>query len=279
MPTVEHLRFLLDSQCGLEVQRLMRVVQAPSLKSLSVMFPRIVKDDPLDYKSEEIIPAQFSELSISRHRGSPEAIATLLSWPSKLVSARISFDSSRYQHVDWPACRSMLLKHRQTLKNLEMEFFPPSGRKATCTLSDFTALESLSVSRCLLKRKLEPDDPVSDLILSPPELKSFTWKFASGNQTDDFRDIEEQWLRSLARLVLARESKLRKIHIEFRPMDGFHRNGEYPWDRMSRLKAEFEPMGIVFTYSDPRVSREEWEAYGYSSDEETSNDGEDWDWS
>ncbi|KAH6879532.1 hypothetical protein B0T10DRAFT_496553 [Thelonectria olida] len=270
MPTLERLSLVPYHVHGLQVQRLMSYVRAPSLKKLLVR--KLSDCHPVGDNLEYIVPASFSELSIHDHKESIEAVASLLDWPLKLTSVSLIFEH-RYKHyVDLPKCRSMLLKHRETLASLELLRLSLSARGTPCNLSDFSALKSLSLSSCMMAEDLEPEDGFSEMIISIPKIATFTWNLTKSDRSRDFgeRDfgeIEERWLRRLAKLALAKKSKLCKIYIDYSVRELWDKDVEYPWDRMSRLKAEFEPSGIEITWSKSRVSRQTWKEWIESSDE------------
>ena len=96
-----------------------------------------------------------------------------------------------------------------------------------------------------------------------PNLRTFGWSFAiydqHSEQWDDVGSNEENWLRGFVRTAVIKKSALTRIEVEFRPdaWDSWEHD-DYPWDRLDRICAEFQPCGITVQYSTPSIPKEEW---------------------
>jgi hypothetical protein len=185
----------------------------------------------------------------------------LLSWPEALSRFKIIgrvYD--KHNPIDLPMVKEMLVQHKDSLVVLEIEHLPDESKGKLFDFSEFSALESLSLSRWHFansKAKLPDSKEIFEGCLSPPRLKKFTWTFwlmgSNWPRWDDFGEEEILWVRKLAQTAIARGSLLREIRIIF-PLEyprDFGKHPEYPWDRMDALNEEFQPKGIAITYTEP----------------------------
>jgi hypothetical protein len=156
----------------------------------------------------------------------------------------------------------MLLKHKDTLKVIEIGSLSAGGRAHFFSACDFPKLEVLGLSRWQREKNLEFSPAEADALLGP-SLKVFTWDFTIYDQHSeswtDFGEREEQWVRELAKAAIARKAALKKIKIIFNPEDWETKEEDgYPWDRMNKVRDEIQPHGLVLEYSEPRLSKEGW---------------------
>lgn len=176
----------------------------------------------------------------------------------------------KHNPIDLPMVKEMLVQHKDSLVELEIEHLPDESKGKPFDFSEFSALETLSLSRwhfASSKEKLPDSKQVFEGCLSPPRLKKFKWSFnmmgSVWPQWDDFGEEEESWVRKLAQTAIARGSLLRDIQIAFRPevSEDQVMDPEYPWDRMDALNEEFQSRGIAITYTEPSRDRELWAQY------------------
>lgn len=192
----------------------------------------------------------------------------LLGWPEALSVFKITgrvYDN--HKPIDLPIVKEILVQHKDSLVELEIEHLPGESKGKPFDFSEFSALERLSLSRwhfANVKAKLPDSKEIFEGCLSPPRLKKFTWSFrlmgSEWPRWDDFGEEEELWVRKLAQTAIARGSLLREIQIIFCPEypGDFKRYPEYPWDRMDTLNKEFQPKGIAITYTEPTRDKESW---------------------
>jgi hypothetical protein len=192
----------------------------------------------------------------------------LLSWPEALSTFRImGGKDEKHNPIDLPMVKEMLVQHKDSLVELKIEHLPDESKGKPFDFSEFSALETLSLSRwhfASSKEKLPDSKQVYAGCLSPPRLKKFNWSFDMMDslwpQWDDFGEEEESWIRKLAQTVIASGSSLQEIQIKFGPVgpEDEVMDSEYPWDRMDALNEEFQSRGIAITYTKPSLDRQSW---------------------
>lgn len=211
---------------------------------------------------------KLKTIDLASFSDTAEALSMLLSWPEALSIFKITgrvYD--KHNPIDLPMVKEILIQHKESLVELEIEHLPDETKGKLFDFSEFSALTTLSLSRWHFanrKAKLPDSNEIFEGCLSPPQLKKFTWSFRlMGSEWpgwDDFGEEEELWVRKLAQTAIARGSLLRQIQIIFRPEypRDFGMYPEYPWDRMDALNDEFRPKGIAITYTEPTRDRESW---------------------
>lgn len=158
--------------------------------------------------------------------------------------------------------RSMLLPHRDTLQSIDIGSLPRSGRGLPLEVTDFSCLEKLKLSRWQMDENLALSFQYASMLLAP-KLQTFEWDFNIMDQHSEawtaFGEKEESWLRELLRIVVSRKAVLNTVKIRFTPdYYGVPKDAGYPWDRLDRLKKEFEACSITVSYSHPPISKEKW---------------------
>jgi hypothetical protein len=212
----------------------------------------------------------LTSMNLSDYTDGPKALERLLSWPRALSKFTLAPFYNNPFYIDLQMVKDMLLKHRESLKEINIGYLsevegtrakPPHWR-------EFPALEALALSRWVVgprrQSTSEPQPEALDWILTP-WIKKFTLAFTiwdqHSEQLSDFSEVEEAWVRWLAEAAIKRKWSLQEIRIQFDPEwwhPEEHHEVEYPWDRMDSLNKEFQPKGIIITYSDPPVTRGYW---------------------
>ena len=157
---------------------------------------------------------------------------------------------------------TLLVLHKDTLKTLDIGCISPLGRRHLFDLSDFRALEELTLSRDLMAANLGSSVSDANALLAP-NLKTFGWSFTICHRgcesSCNFGDGEETWLRGFLETAIARQSTLTRIKITYLPyLWKPNLQDDYPWDRMDAIRDDFRSFGLVIHYNSPTYTREEW---------------------
>ncbi|KAH8696133.1 hypothetical protein BGW36DRAFT_380313 [Talaromyces proteolyticus] len=264
MPRLEEVELRRQSKFGLELADIMMGLQVPTLKYLKAFGITSRRDSPFHILGG-IQAATFTNLHLGGYQGTSEAIGKLLAWPDALSECVIRSFQEVVPELNLMVLRTMLFKHRKSLKVLDIGNLVFHGLGELCDLSEFEALESLTLSKYQLKRQLDENsgshDNAAELLLGP-RLKIFRWCFANYDgypeEWSEFGEREAAWLRTFAEAAVAKRASLKEIRIRFIPEPNSATRDSYPWDRLDKLNDEFSPHGIAFSYSTPPMSREDW---------------------
>lgn len=164
----------------------------------------------------------------------------------------------------------MLLKHSNTLRTLSVGSLSPAGTGRLADLTDFTALETLRLSRWQLHADLNEsfENPAQ---LLAPNLKHFIWEIEKPPSSDigwsQFGTGECKWLTSLAEAAVKKRSALQEIEIRFMPQPPTPEDrATDPASMVQELDGRFRSQGIAFTYDKPRMSKEDMDSRKWSTD-------------
>ena len=210
-------------------------------------------------------------MSITDFVDMPAALACLLQWPAKLEE--LSFYRFCGTGVELNICHiaSWLGKHSTSLKKLRIRGTVRYVSSIWPDFSAFTALRDLTTSPWGMSRSLDFSEENAALFL-PPNVEKFTWCFEKDTEVyhGDFSDRDEKWLGVLLRIAIKKKTQLKEVYINFNPTDEpwnefvqdlshhYRQPTKYAWDRLDNLKRAFEPQGIILTYSNPTISRDNW---------------------
>ncbi|KAK5660203.1 hypothetical protein OQA88_13675 [Cercophora sp. LCS_1] len=250
---------------------------APNLKTVRISG---LDTAPRDEGPTGISP--LKTLEIGFWEGFPEEIPHVLQIPAGLEHFKVERPNKslrRSCHFTLPIILAALTPHKSTLRTLDTGKTYPYTRGRghvipddrgdlrdpfyNINLSDFTALESLTLWNKLIQPKISKAHG-HDAILSVPNLRKFTWRFPIVSDTTckhhilrEFEEQEEEWLLTLAQTAMERNHPLEHIHIEGSDIMGLIAFPEiYPWDRMDRVATLIQPGGITLTRDEPSISRE-----------------------
>lgn len=207
-------------------------------------------------------------------------------WPVRLESFSCRLSSGidysredRESNYDLDRLQRILAIRRNTLTHIEilqLQIFrddPQSIERFNVT--GFHSLQSLSLSHRVTGTATTF---ISDLMA--PNLREFHWNMEKASSPGDepfgtsleiFQQDEEDWLRTLCTAAMYRESVSLHVQIHYRPDKYFYRpdggviDMEYPWDRIDRVRCEFQHHGITLSYDTPTLSRDQFRHFIDSS--------------
>ncbi len=206
-------------------------------------------------------------------------LSGLLRWPKRLEKltclgrSRPGWSPIGFRDV-WSALVPHLLSVQSVRVGSVTNSTPSSSMSGMLTGVDFTLFGALTFLS--LSYWATGSGPGEGCLLAP-HLETFEWAFDADDKRplflNDFGQEEEDFLRRLAAAAIERNVPLRNIDIVFTPAStvktqdkGLKYLGvteaefEYPWDRMDRLAHEMRLLGIKLWYNKPSVSREQFEA-------------------
>lgn len=200
--------------------------------------------------------ASFTSLSLPHCAGNLDDLRELFNWPKTLFHLDLPVFYYCNTSFEVSALHSMVLIHKDTLKTLTVGYFSFPDKRCLFNVSDFPNLETLRLSRAQMETKLEFSATHADLLFGP-NLERFEWEFP--NWSGEFGKREERWLGEFAREANSRKAKLKVIEIKAPPDFNLRRaSGGYPWDRLDRLRDEFESYGMRLEYGTPSMEKSVW---------------------
>ncbi|KAI2464468.1 hypothetical protein F4781DRAFT_70353 [Annulohypoxylon bovei var. microspora] len=257
MPVLQHLS-LARQYWGLLLPRVKKYIVSTSLRHLSINGVSESKEAPR-WKS---MPASFTELRLSDYEEDAAATADLIKWPKNLRHFYFeSFYNNRH-HMDLAMFGSWLSSHKDTLEEIYIGYLSAFSKGTLIDVSEFSALNSLTLSRYSFSDDLESCAADASLLLAPG-LETFTWSFSIYDQHceswDAIGENEERWLRQFAEAAASKSIPLKRIHIIFDPdYWGYQVEDGYPWDRLDRVKVYSRQLNIELSYTKPALTKEEW---------------------
>ncbi len=208
-----------------------------------------------------------------------EMLPGFLGWPKRLEKLTcLGRSRSGWSPIELRDVWSALVPHLLSIQSVRIGsvtnptlYSSMSGMLTGVDFTFFGALTFLSLSYWATG-----SGPGEGCLLAP-HLETFEWAFDADDKRplflNDFGQEEEDFLRRLAAAAIERNVPLRNIDIVFTPAStvktqdkGLKYLGvteaefEYPWDRMDRLAHEMRLLGIKLWYNKPSVSREQFEA-------------------
>ncbi len=156
----------------------------------------------------------------------------------------------------------MLAIHRGSLKTLRLGFLGYGGQ-GFINLSNFPSVEVLHLSAYCVT--CSPEVACSNFLAA--RLRSFTLDYGVYDQHPEswtaFGPTNAQWLHKFADLAILRKSSLRRITVLFNPgisyLSADLQALRYPWDLMDEIRDAIKPNGIDLSYSEPCVSKQEFQ--------------------
>ncbi|KAJ5817489.1 hypothetical protein N7447_007497 [Penicillium robsamsonii] len=214
--------------------------------------------------------APFTKLELRNFLLTPKSLEGLVRWSRRLEEFELKFTfgddfATPGLYKDWSLAtlQPILSLHRKTLRSLTLDAINCPGIHGL-DLRQFENLDELSLSSQITGHQqrrygneyFEPPDG-----LLAPRLRVFHWDLTLVDQQccegfDGFGQVEEDWLRQLARRAIQRGCPLRKIEIKFTPGEWSFDSDVYPWDRMDAIGRELRPHGVELSYNPPSVSKE-----------------------
>jgi len=212
--------------------------------------------------------ASLTELKLMHFTQGLDALKALVRWPAGLEKFSFEMPISGYyagesalSYYSLAALQPILATQKATLSHIHIRVIFSQGLQGF-NVTGFPNLQSLSLSR-----DLTGTDTTYVANLVAPRLGVFHWELTVEDQQSSedlggFGPLEEDWLRAFAAAAIARKSALRLIQIDYQPLDYYCKKAseprEYPWDRMDRIAREIRPHGISLSYSQPCMTREQF---------------------
>lgn len=189
----------------------------------------------------------------------------LISWPKTLTEFEYSRPIHDADYVDLPMVQSWLQVHKYTLRCIKIGRISARFEEAMGRLFDvkeFPNLEELHLSRWDLSRTLDSAIQDADLLLGP-KLRKFELGYTvmrewGSPRASDFGEREENWVRCLAQVAIARGHCLQEIYVDFYTPEFGDLSDAYPWDGLDRLRTEFQSPGLRVEHSGYTYTRDEW---------------------
>ncbi|KAJ5623139.1 hypothetical protein N7490_011744 [Penicillium lividum] len=271
MPRLEQVLLSREAFTGPGYADILQNLQIPMLQELHIHGSSESNNGSLDVEVAKPVKASdLTKLHLSDFKDTSATLNSLIHWPKSLFEFSIEnihsdpdHEETHPNYLDLPLLRKMLNTHKDTLTSLSIGPLSLSGRGNLATLSDLTALHTLSLSRWQLGGEGELDvssDFASDLL--GPSLKLFIWDFTryDGNvqRWSDFGTRESLWIMNLAQKAVELRVPLREIRIQFSPELPTSEDEDYPWDSVEDLNLQFREQGIVITYNEPVVLKEDF---------------------
>ncbi|RAK78887.1 uncharacterized protein BO72DRAFT_446651 [Aspergillus fijiensis CBS 313.89] len=284
MPALESLSLRRQGE-GLTVQDILENVQMPSLRQLKLdgiafQTPGRTARAERQGNRPSCLPdstkgtAQFSSLHIQDYHDTSAAFQELILWPKALIhfDASILWSSGPGYQVNLSMLNTWLFAHKDTLQFIHIRYIEslPSGK--LFQTRGFVALERLTLPWWEIRswqQKDERDPPFvflpahADALLCAPRLTTLNLDYGLSvhgvDFCDTFGEVEARWILELARAAWAKKAALRTIYVGYRPEPHcLDEVLEYPWDRLTRLREDLQPLGIGLEWDEPSFSEEEW---------------------
>lgn len=142
-----------------------------------------------------------------------EDLEQFIKWPKTLTRFRLVGGIQSEPVADLPTLGNWLSIHKTTLRSIRIGSLALITRGRLLDLTAFTSLETFSVQPqviCLPGGEF----PYHDVhLLLGPKLHTFTLEHPLCAYQIDFGDVEEQWIRNLAKTATRLKSALRWINI------------------------------------------------------------------
>ncbi|KAL3478171.1 hypothetical protein BJX99DRAFT_256722 [Aspergillus californicus] len=226
--------------------------------------------------------ALFTSLVITGMQASPGPLLRILEWPKSLTHFEMDSDIpiSQFPPIRISPLASLLSRRKETLKSIKFGYIL-DGYDCDTTGIHIADTSSFPVLETLTYSGWRPHQyPCGRLIFSPahadkmfsPALHTLRLDFTCNGSEEWFKinEPEEHWIRSLLQEAVKRNATLRRIQITFKPIDPGTTHSAtnvprrvmvgdvYPWDRLDRLRREFQPYNLAVEYNEPSFSKKKW---------------------
>lgn len=270
---------------GPGVQMVLKYFDLPTLKELSMSRWTWADEGclgrqwgrtyyPSTGELDEVFSAHWGSGTVtSMYLSEPDASVavteSLLRWPARLTSLSMTYLCHSANGGDYSthAIERILETQRRSLKHITLGIIPSIG-SGIPDLSSFPALETLQLSDHNI---FDETSPQASRKLAAPHLRRLTVSFCTEDQHDTqssaFGPDQVRWFETFAKCVAPERSP--KIRILFSPglPWGADRVVIWPWTYLDQAVQALTVMGVDMTYSQPCVSRQEWEDHRAHNDD------------